>query len=274
MGFKPLPEDLADAVAAAAPRLGPFARLRYLPETDSTNDLALSLAMAGEPEGTAVVADAQRTGRGRRGRSWHSPPGSGLYLSIVVHPPRPMESLPVVTLAAGVAVATAIRTVTALPVELKWPNDIMVGTPWRKIGGLLCEAAMSGSRLVGVVIGIGLNLSRVSYPRELVGRASDIESELGRPVDRAPLLVEVLRQMRAIMERLRAGDQEGVCRDWRVLGAAGLSGSHVRWVEMDQERRGRAAGIAADGALLVDVGAGRIERVIAGEVIWESLTRD
>jgi BirA family biotin operon repressor/biotin-[acetyl-CoA-carboxylase] ligase len=273
-GFEPLPDDLAEALAAAASALGPFARVRYASEIESTNDSALDLAIAGEPEGAAVLAEAQRAGRGRRGRSWHSPPGSGLYLSVVVRPPQGGEMLSIVTLAAGVAVATAVRAITALPVELKWPNDIVIGWPWRKVGGLLSEAASSGSRLVGVVIGIGINRSPASYPRELIGRATDIESELGRPVDRAPLVVELLRQMRAIMGRLRAGDHDAICREWRVLGAAGLSGRPVRWREGEVERRGRAVDIASDGALLVEAGAGRVERVVAGEVIWESVTRE
>ena len=273
-GFEPLPDDLAEALAAEAQALGSFARLHYASEIDSTNDSALQLALAGEPEGTGVLADAQRAGRGRRGRSWHSPPGSGVYLSLVVHPPQRGETMSMLTLAAGVAVATAVRTTTALPVELKWPNDIVIGWPWRKIGGLLSEAASSGSRLVGVVIGIGINQSRASYPRELIGRASDIESELGRPVDRAPLVVELLRQMRAIMGRLRAGDHDAICGEWRVLGATGLSGRAVRWRDGEVERRGRAVDIAADGALLIDAGAGRLERVVAGEVTWESVTRE
>jgi len=274
VGFEPLPDDLAEALSAAGASLGPFARLRYVEEIDSTNDSALALALAGEPEGTAVLADAQRAGRGRRGRSWHSPPGSGLYLSVVVHPPLGGEMVSLVTLAAGVAVARAVRTTTALPVDLKWPNDIVIGWPWRKLGGLLSEAATNGSRLVAVVIGIGINRSHASYPRELVGRATDIESELGRPVDRAPLVVALLGEMRAIMARLRAGDHEAIGREWRVLGAAGLSRRPVRWRDGDVERRGRAVDIAADGALLVETGPGTLERVVAGEVIWEALTRE
>ncbi|MEO7190622.1 MAG: biotin--[acetyl-CoA-carboxylase] ligase [Vicinamibacterales bacterium] len=270
--FEPLPEDLADAIAAAGESLGTFARLRYRAEVESTNDLALMLAAAGDSEGTAVIADVQRAGRGRRGRAWHSPAGAGLYLSIVVEPPQRAGSLPLVTLAAGVAVAVAIRQATALPVELKWPNDVVIGRPWRKLGGVLSEAASTGSSVLAIVIGIGLNLQQAQYPRELAGRATSLEAELGRPVSRAVIVVEILRQMRAIMHRLRDDDAARLCAEWRQLGAAGLGG-HVCWRENGQDRRGRAVDIAADGALLVDVGDGRVERVIAGEVNWESLPR-
>ena len=123
--FDPLPADLALALRRAAPELGGFGRLRYCTETDSTNDLALALAAGGEPEGVAVLADMQRAGRGRRGRDWFSPPEAGLYLSTIVRPGRSAGAVALITLAAGVAAANAVHGVTSLPVELKWPNDLV-----------------------------------------------------------------------------------------------------------------------------------------------------
>src|SRR5690606_14769661 len=134
MRFDPVPDELAVALAREAGPLGPFARLRYCAVVESTNDVALALASAGEPEGTSVLAEQQTRGRGRRGRDWHSPPETGLYLSVVVRPPEASRAMAVVTLGAGVAVATAVRTISGLPVELKWPNDVVIGRPWRKLG--------------------------------------------------------------------------------------------------------------------------------------------
>jgi BirA family biotin operon repressor/biotin-[acetyl-CoA-carboxylase] ligase len=266
--FEPIPADVACALNGAAARLGGFQRLRFRAETDSTNDIALALALAGEPHGTSVLADVQYAGRGRRGHDWFSPAGAGLYLSIIVRPAAAPGGTPLVTLAAGVAVAQAVRVVSALPVELKWPNDLVIGRPWRKLGGLLCEAVGAGPRLDAVVVGVGLNLRQAAYPRDVAPRATSIEVELGRPIDRAPLVVEVLAAIRAMMEVLDRGDRETVCAEWRRLGEAGLSGSAVRWRDQDVERRGRARGIDADGALLVERD-GHVERVIAGDIEWE-----
>jgi BirA family biotin operon repressor/biotin-[acetyl-CoA-carboxylase] ligase len=271
--FDPLPDDVAAALLRAKPRLGRFGNLRYVAEIDSTNDAALALALAGEPEGTAVVADLQRAGRGRRGRDWFSPPGAGLYLSVIVRPRGPVTAAPLLTLAAGVAAASAARSVTGLPVELKWPNDLVIGRPWRKLGGVLSEAAGHGAHIDAVVVGIGINLRQVAYPREIADRATSIETELGRPVERVPLVVELLDALRQVIDALHAEDHATICRDWRALARPGLAGAPVRWRERDGDRTGRARDIDTDGALLVESG-GKIERLIAGEVHWEGLSRD
>jgi BirA family biotin operon repressor/biotin-[acetyl-CoA-carboxylase] ligase len=267
--FEPLPDDLAAALGAAATRLGPYARMRYAAEVESTNTLALALAATGAPEGTSVVADAQTAGRGRRGRDWFSPPGAGLYLSVIVRPDVAAEIVPMITLAAGVAVAGAVQEAVGLPVELKWPNDLVIGRPWRKLGGVLSEAASSGTGVDAVVIGIGLNLLQASYPAGLAGRASSIEAELGRPIERAALAVALLERLRAVLGRMHAEGREAICREWRTFGGAGLTGATVQWDDRAGRRRGRAIDIGADGALLVECD-GRVERVMAGDVVWES----
>lgn len=268
----PIPADLATALAMSR-QLGPFSRLAYVVETGSTNDLALSMAANGAAEGTVVVADQQRSGRGRRGRDWFSPPGAGLYLSAVVRPTASVGSVPMLTLAAGAAAARAVRSMTALPVELKWPNDLVIGRPWRKLGGVLCETTGSGSRIDAVIVGIGINLLATAYPREIADRATSIEAELGRSVERAPVIVAVLESLAAAVEHFHAGRLGEICRDWRTLAAPGLGGASVRWTDRGVERRGRAHDIDGDGALLVE-SAGRVERLVAGEVRWEGLSRD
>ena len=177
-----LPDELAGALDASRDRRGAFgARLEYYADAGSTNDLAAALADAGAPEGTAVVASAQSRGRGRLGRRWFSPPGAGLYVSVVV---RRSGLAPLLTLAGGVAVAEGIRRATALPVELKWPNDVIVPGPRgsrRKLAGILAEASSSRAQLQYVVLGYGINLRTAAYPPEVSGRATSIEAELGRP---------------------------------------------------------------------------------------------
>ena len=267
------PSDLAAALAEARPRLGPFADVRYYTDVASTNDLAMQMATRGLAEGTSVVADSQHAGRGRRGRVWFSPPGAGLYLSTIVRPRGHAAALPLVTLAAGVAVARAIDGATRLPVELKWPNDIVSGRPWRKLGGVLCESVGVGATVDAVVVGIGLNLQPAAYPIDIAERATSLETELGRPIDRTPLIVELLLSLAHVIRRLWDGDLVWVCDEWRRFGRAGLGGGAVRWTEQGEDRRGVARDIDETGALVVDA-SGRRQRLVAGEVLWERLGRD
>ena len=149
----------------------------------------MALAHAGAAEGTAVLAGAQRAGRGRLGRTWFSPPGAGLYLSV---------DRAAAGRRAGTGVADAGRrrrgrrrrfeAATGLAIELKWPNDLVTGRPWRKLGGLLCESAGSGAFVDAVVVGIGVNVRPAAYPPD-DRRPRDVARSRARPdVDRARLL--------------------------------------------------------------------------------------
>jgi BirA family biotin operon repressor/biotin-[acetyl-CoA-carboxylase] ligase len=269
--FDPPSADLAAAIDAARDRLGPFARVRYKAVVDSTNNLAMTLAAAGEPEGTTVMADEQHRGRGRLGRDWFSPSGSGIYLSTIVRPRGPAGVVPLITLAAGVAAARAIHGAAGLPVELKWPNDLVIGRPWRKLGGVLCETA--GTAIEAVVVGIGVNLRATAYPAAIANRATSIETELGRSLERADLVPALLRELRLVVEDMHAGAHAAVLDAWRTFASPGLGGRVIRWSDPLGEHRGRALDIDADGALLVDAG-GRAERIMAGEVVWEGLSRE
>ncbi len=267
----PLPADLAAAIAAAAGRLGPFARLQYHADVSSTNDVALSLAARGAPAGTSVLAEVQREGRGRRGRTWASPPGAGVYLSVLLRPEGDPAGLSLITLVAGVAAARAVRTATGLELELKWPNDLVTGRPWRKAGGVLCEAAgVAGGGVEAVVVGIGINVQPAAYPPEVERRATSLEAELSRAVDRSQLVVELLANLAAVTGRLWAGEGNVVLEEWRRLGRAGLGGARVRWNDHGVVRTGAAREVDSDGALVVE-SEGRSERLVAGEVTWERL---
>lgn len=194
-------------------------------------------------------------------------------MSVVMRPRAEPSGLPLVTLAAGAGVARAVAASTRLPVELKWPNDIVIGRPWRKLGGVLCEAVGAGARVDAVVVGIGVNIQQAALPAELKSVATSIEAELGKRAERDTLLVEVLAELRTAFEWLHEGRHEEIRRAWREFGAAGLAGAFVRWNDGAGERRARARDIDHDGALVVE-GAGGIERVIAGDVRWEPFAYD
>src|SRR4051812_27874395 len=189
----PLPPEFASALAGTRHRRGPLGEpTYYFNETTSTNDVAARHAEHGATEGTTVVAAAQTAGRGRLGRTWYSPPGAGLYMSIVF---RSAVAAPFLTLAGGVAVAEGIRAATGLPLEIKWPNDVVTPSSAgpakrRKLSGVLAEASTSVDGLQYVILGIGINISPVSYPPELADRATSIETELGRPADAGAIFAE------------------------------------------------------------------------------------
>jgi BirA family transcriptional regulator, biotin operon repressor / biotin---[acetyl-CoA-carboxylase] ligase len=267
--LEPLPLDLAASLDASRERRGGFGDPAiYFSEATSTNDLAAVRAAAGAVEGTTVIAGAQTSGRGRLGRTWFSPPGAGLYMSIIL---RSRIAAPYVTLAAGVAVADGVLRATGLPLEIKWPNDVVTrGAPGpgrrRKIAGILAEGSSSGEGLDYVVLGIGVNMSPAAYPREIADRASSIESELGRAVEAGPVLSEILSAFAAAWPALTAGDPAALLARWRALSPSS-AGAAVECESRGGRVQGVAAGIDDTGALLVRV-ANRIERIVAGEVVW------
>ncbi len=266
---EPLPQEIAEALSRTAARLGSLGHpIQYFTEVTSTNDVAARLADRGAPEGTTVIASAQTAGRGRLGRNWHSPPGAGLYVSIVFRNPRVASML---TLAGGVAIAEGIRTATGLPVEIKWPNDVVVrdgGSRQRrlKVAGVLAEASSGADGFQHVVLGFGINVRSAPLPKELGGIATCIERELGRPADPAAILAETLASLSTLAQRLCSGDQQTVLTRWRALAPSAL-GSTVEWERANAPARGTTVGIDDEGALLVRSGDST-ERIVSGEVRW------
>ena len=264
-----VPADVARAIARVVQRAGCIGRrVHWLESTASTNDVAARLAESGAEEGTTVVAEMQTAGRGRHGRVWFSPPGAGLYVSVIVRPGTALDNddnpAALLTLASGVAIAEAVRAVTGLPAEIKWPNDVLIGG--RKLAGILAEAAVQAGALQFIVVGFGVNLQPAAYPPELASRVTSIEAETMRPADRALMLAEILAAIGERYADLRAGRFDAILSAWRRL-ASSLPGAQVEWDSPAGVVRGRAEDIDRHGALLVRVGA-KIERVVAGEVRW------
>ena len=276
---------LAEAIARGRPRLGQLAStVLYFPTIGSTNDIALARSAktsaeypavaecsakalaersTERPDGLVVVADEQTAGRGRRGHHWFSPPGSGLYVSVVLAPSTarvdPSRATTLLTLAAGVALAEGIDAATSLSVSLKWPNDLFVSR--RKLAGILAEGS---DRFV--VVGYGINVASAAFPPELGDRATSLEFELGRLVDRHHVLVETLAALSRRYEDLLAGRFDAILDAWRRR-APSASGARVAWTTRDGTQSGMTAGIDDHGALLVQVGA-TTERIVSGEVTW------
>ena len=247
----------------AASRLGPFAgRVHHHPRVRSTNDVAALLAGGGAPHGTVVVADEQTAGRGRHGNHWFSPPGAGLYVSVLLRIAPP----PVLTLAAGVAVAEALERAAGLDATLEWPNDVVVEAAGRrrKVAGILAEASTAGDRVERVIVGIGINVRDGAWPAELASRAGSVEGLTGRPVDPAALLVEVLAALAIRCGEVEDGRVAALLARWGAL-APSSRGSTVEWSVGPVRRRGVTEGVDEQGALIVRVGTRR-ERLCGGEV--------
>ncbi len=272
-----LPADVGDALSGVAGRLSRLGSpLLYFPTTGSTNDVAAFMATSGAAEGTTIVAGHQTAGRGRRGRTWFSPAGSGLYVSVIVAPGRaarePGRAVQLMTMAAGLGLAEGIQAQTGLRTDIKWPNDLFAGG--RKLAGILAEGVMtesgaSGSpalRALRVVLGYGINLSSTAYPPDLRDRATSLESELGREVGRAGVLAETLAALAARYDDLLAGRFDAILDAWRAR-ARGVEGARVEWDTPSGARSGTTCGVDREGALLVRSG-GDVERIVSGELRW------
>jgi BirA family biotin operon repressor/biotin-[acetyl-CoA-carboxylase] ligase len=257
-----LPPDFDAALHAIRPRLGRLASsVTYFPTVGSTNDVAAALA-----EGAVVIADEQTAGRGRRGHTWFSPAGSGLYVSIVLVPAGSVDARRatlLTTIAAGVALADGIESAMGLRVRLKWPNDLYVGA--RKLGGILAEAPAAGDRIARVVVGYGINVAESAYPPELRDRVTSLESETGRAASRAHVFGETLAALAARYDDLLAGRFDAILNGWR--GRANAAGAPVEWDDGRGRRSGRVVDIDDDGALLVKTGC-TIEKIVSGELQW------
>jgi len=246
-------------------------RYLHLDDTDSTNRVAFDLGRDGEPAGTAVVAERQSAGRGRLGRSFFSPPHTNLYTSLLLRPTGSIADAPTLILGAAVAVAETVADFLGDEslVEIKWPNDVLIRR--RKTSGILMESSAEGARLAFAVLGIGVNLNvdRDLFPDEFRSHATSLASELGAPVDRVAFTRRLFEALEDQLDRHAAGGFEALRP--RFESFFRMRGEPVGVLEMAGRRLdGVALGIAPDGALEVEVGAGprrgEVVRVMAGDV--------
>lgn len=222
---------------------------------ESTQALAFALAADGAADGTAVLADSQSAGRGRRGRAWLDEPGASLLVSVVLRPRLEPVGLPLLSLAAAVAVAEALAQVAGVAARLKWPNDVLVGG--RKIAGILLESRLGPPPTV--VVGIGVNLTQRTFPPSLRAGATSVALETDRPVARETLLDALLEALDRWRRSLERGRTAALLERWRALAdtlgrTVSIDGAHGVAVDVD-----------ADGALLLADGDRR-HRVVAGEI--------
>ncbi len=238
--------------------------IRSFRELPSTNLKASELARGGAPEGTVVTARGQSSGRGRLGRRWFSPPGVGLYLSVILRPPLEPEQAARLSLVGGVAAAEAIERATSLSPSLKWPNDILIGR--LKVGGLLSEGAGGGKRLDYLILGVGINVNTDThqFPEELKGRACSLKMAAGWALDVGLLRDEFLHSLNHWYGIFLRGGLKELTPQWRRRSAIDGINLRVRWGDQNLEGLGR--GIDEKGLLILESPDGELHSIASGEV--------
>ena len=231
---------------------------RYYAQAGSTNDLALDWLRNGAPTGSVVVADEQTSGRGRLGRAWYAPPGTALMLSVILRPP--VTAVGRMTMLGAVAVCDLLsERVEPTVVGMKWPNDVRLNG--RKVCGILPEAAWEGNRLLGVALGIGLNVRIDFRDTPFETTATSLESESGKPVDRLDLLVRLLRHVDAWAGKV---ESPVLYEAWRQRLT--MLGQRVSVSNADGRIDGRAEAVDSQGALMLRMETGELRRVMAGDL--------
>jgi BirA family transcriptional regulator, biotin operon repressor / biotin---[acetyl-CoA-carboxylase] ligase len=241
--------------------------IRYFDEVDSTQRVAAELARKGAAQGTVVIADRQIAGRGRLGRTWHSPAWLNLYMTVILRPRLPLAEVPQLSLVAGVAVAEALETIAPGLVALKWPNDVWLDR--QKTGGIIAEAVTDASRgLLCVLLGIGLNLNLTlkDVPAELEGKATSVLIKTGREVDRAQFAATLFKVLDLRYREAEFGGFAAVRPLYERYFA--LNGSRVTVIDGGKKTSGLVRGIDADGALILETEGGPT-RILTGDVSLE-----
>lgn len=228
----------------------------------STNDFAREMAASGAEEGVTVTAREQTAGRGRHGRNWSSPPGEGLYMSVVLRPDINPELSSVITLAAAVAVAETLKLDFQIEADIKWPNDVLASG--RKICGILIEAAIEKERLLYAVMGIGVNIAQREFVEEIRDSATSMSIESGRLVAADEVLARLLSRLEPWYRRALKRQDEVIAR-WEEISTY-AHGCAVSVETPDGLVEGLTHGLTAVGALIIETDKGQLREITSGEV--------
>jgi BirA family biotin operon repressor/biotin-[acetyl-CoA-carboxylase] ligase len=233
--------------------------IRYYSELESTNNTAREIAMS-VPEGTVIIAETQKSGRGRMGTEWQSAPG-GIWLSLILHPSIPLENLSKITLVAGIAVTNALRGI-GVDARIKWPNDVLVNG--KKICGILTEVSAEIGKVDYVVLGIGINVNvKLSGLKDEIRRNStSIANETGKPIDRTSFLASLLYELEQQYIRFKTRQFAEIVDEW--INLSDTIGRNVKVTTPTMLIEGKAVGITEKGALVVLDKNNKKHEIIAG----------
>lgn len=255
-----------DGIQALLPADFPWKdSIHVYPTIGSTNTEAKLLAEQGAPEGTVLIADTQTGGRGRRGRSFHSPAGVGVYLSVIIRPDCLPQDLMHLTCATAVAMCSAVENAAGFRPGIKWTNDLVYGH--RKLAGILTELGIDpkSGKVSYAVIGIGINCGQDTedFPEDIRDMAGSLSMIAGKAVPREQVAASMIEALKQMNETLLTGKDQMIasyCRDCITVG------QKISLVRGDEIRHGKAISVDSDGALVVQFDDGHTEAVSSGEV--------
>ncbi len=254
-----LRESITDRLDTA--RLG--RDIRICDVVDSTNNYAKQLAREGTGHGTLVWAFTQTAGKGRLGRRWASGNNGGIYMSCILRPDVDREKISMLTPAAGLAVASALRKLTGLNAMIKWPNDVVVNN--RKVCGILAEAGNVADGSVYVVLGIGINVNTGGFEEELADMATSVKLETGREWDMTEIIAQVCNNLEKYYDDFCENQNlEGILKEYNDILVN--VDRQVRLIDSTGETVAVAKGMDKEGRLLICREGGNVEAVVSGEV--------
>lgn len=227
-------------------------KIEHFLEVDSTNDVAKKLAKKGASEGTAVLADIQKKGRGRLGRHWSSPKG-GVWLSVILRPDTTSEQISLLPLLAGNAVANTLNKLYKIDAKVRWPNDVLIGG--RKVSGVLTELDTDENFAI-IGIGVNANFDTGDLPEEVTGIATTLKEELKREVSKDELLSCLFAELGDIYDKFNKGTVEIKCS---------TIDKKVKIITNGSELTGIAQEIDETGALILQLQDGTTKRIISGD---------
>jgi len=235
-------------------------------EVGSTNELAKSYVNKEPSEGIVFLAESQTKGKGRSGRAWHSPPGSGIYLSVLLNPDIPIIQLSPLTLMTGVAVAKAINSFQPLSADLKWPNDILLNG--RKLGGILCELVPFKEKF-WVVLGIGVNVNHEKdhFPPDLREIATSLCLESGKNFDRTLLVISILNSLNQKYHSYLTKGIKTIIEDWTEL--SNMFGKSIHLTHGERSIEGVVIGLDEQGNIILQMEDGPVKTFNSGEVTFQ-----
>ncbi|MGD7045413.1 biotin--[acetyl-CoA-carboxylase] ligase [Jeotgalibacillus proteolyticus] len=238
--------------------------IHYYESVDSTQKIAHKLAQEQAPEGTLVIAEEQTSGRGRMSRSWHSPKGTGIWMSLLVRPLLPPQKAPQFTLLTAVAVVQAIEDVCDVSVEIKWPNDLLVND--RKITGILTELQADSEQIHSLIIGIGMNINQQQedFPKELHELATSLAIETGSKVSRSAIVQRIMYHFEKYYLLYMDKGFAPIKLLWESYAIS--IGRHITARTLNGELSGIACGITEEGILLLEDDQGVTHSIYSADI--------
>jgi BirA family transcriptional regulator, biotin operon repressor / biotin---[acetyl-CoA-carboxylase] ligase len=237
----------------------------YKDELDSTNTFAFKLALGGETEGTCVIAETQKIGKGRLGRKWFSPVGKNLYMSVVLRPHIPPPSVYPITFLSSLAVYDTITALTDAEPILKWPNDVLIAD--KKVCGTLLELSTEADMVRFVIVGIGfnINMGKHEIDDEIKHKATSLLVQTKKPFERALVCGILLTNLERYYNLFKEKGSKEICLIWE--DRAKIKGKYLEITQMGESFKGVSEGIDRDGAMLLNVD-GKTKKIIAGDVTF------